>query len=147
MKNTLEKLTFDWEIKPMITDNKKEIEEYLSKCKISIVCSGTATLEILIKKIPIIVTYKLNIFTELFFSFFVKTKFANIVNIIAEKEIVPELTNHNLTKKKLIKKFDLLFKSDILQENQVLESQKIIKTLCLKNSNSFNAYNEILKII
>ena len=147
LKNSLKKLTFDWKIKPIITDDKREIEEYLSKCKISIVCSGTATLEMLIKKIPIIVTYKLNIFTEILFSLFVKTKFANIINIIAKKEIVFELTNHNLTKKRLIKKFDLLFRSNILQEWQILESQKIIKSLCLKNSNSFNACNEILKII
>ena len=101
----------------------------------------------LMKKIPIIVTYKLNIFTEILFSLFVKTKFANIVNIIAEKEIIPELTNHKLTKNKLIKKFDLLFRSNILQAKQIFQSQKIIKTLCLKNNNSFNACNEILKII
>ena len=147
LKNILKKLTFDWKIKPIITTDKNEIDEYLSKSKISIVCSGTATLEILMKKIPIIVTYKLNIFTEILFSLFVKTKFANIVNIIAEKEIIPELTNHKLTKNKLIKKFDLLFRSNILQEKQILQSRKIIKTLCLKNNSSFNACNEILKII
>ena len=104
-------------------------------------------MEILLKKIPIIVTYKLNIFTEILFSLLVKTKFANIVNIISKKEIVPELTNHNLTKKSLIKKFDLLLKNNILQEKQILESQKILKTLCLKTNNSYNACNEILKII
>ena len=147
LRNTLKKLIIDWKVKPIITDDKIKIDEYLSKCKISIVCSGTATLEILLKKIPIIVTYKLNIFTEILFSLLVKTKFANIVNIIAKKEIVPELTNHNLTKKSLIKKFDLLLKNNILQEKQILESQKILKTLCLKTNNSYNACNEILKII
>jgi len=147
LKNTLKKLIIDWNIKPIIVDDKKEISEYLSKCKISIVCSGTATLEILIKKIPIIVTYKLNILTEIFFSLFVKTKFANIINIIAKNEIIPELINHNLTKKRLVKNFDLLFNSKNLQEKQILESQRIIKSLCLKNNNSFNACNEILKII
>lgn len=147
LKNTLKKLIIDWNIKPVIVDDKKEISEYLSKCKISIVCSGTATLEILIKKIPIIVTYKLNILTEIFFSLFVKTKFANIINIIAKNEIIPELINHNLTKEKLVKNFDLLFNSRNLQEKQILESQRIIKSLCLKNNNSLNACNEILKII
>ena len=90
---------------------------------------------------------KLNIFTEMIFSLLVKTKFANIINIIAKKEIIPELTNHNLTINKLINNFDLLINNSELQKKQILQSQKIIKTLCLKNNNSYNASNEILKII
>ena len=53
------------------------------------------------------------------FNFFVKTKFANIINIIAKNEIIPELTNHKLTENKLIKKFDNLINQNHLQKQQI----------------------------
>ena len=146
LKNHINNQTKKWKIKPIIIDNSKEIEDYLSQTKISIVCSGTASLELIVKKIPIITIYKLNLFTEFFFSFFVKTKFANIINIMAKREIIPELTNHNLTLKKLIKKFDLLIKNFNEQQKQVIESEKFIKSLCLENNCAHNSSKEILKL-
>ena len=54
-------------------------------------------------KIPIIVIYKLNFFTEFIASFLVKIKFANILNILENKMIIPEITNSNLKKKRFYK--------------------------------------------
>ena len=147
LKNYIKDSIKNWKNKPKFSDNINEINKFLFKSKIAIVCSGTASLELTIKKIPIIVIYKLNIFTELLFSFLVKTKYANIINIISKKEIIPELTNHNLTSKKLIKKFDVLINNDKLQQLQVKKSYAIAKTFCLKNNYAYNATREILKII
>ena len=146
LKKHINSQTKKWKIKPIIIDNKKEIEDYLSMTKISIVCSRTASLELIVKKIPIITIYKLNLFTEFLFSFFVKTKFANIINIMAKREIIPELTNHNLTCKKLINKFNLLITNFNEQQKQVIESEKFTRSLCLENNCAHNSSIEILKL-
>ena len=136
-----------WKYKPILIDNKSEINKFYQKCKFSIVCSGTAALELSSKKIPIIVIYKLNIFTEIIFSFLVNVKFANLINIIANKEIIPELVNHKLNSKKLINKFDHLIMNKTLMQNQIIEAKKTLKLFCLDNNSSYNASIEILKFI
>ena len=127
----------NWKIIPIVTSDKKYINKLYKKTKIGIICSGSAALELSIRKIPIIVVYKLNIFTELLFSFFINVKFANIINIIAKKEIIPEVTNHNLTNKKLINTLEKLLYDNDKQKKQIFEINKIINTLRLKNNSSF----------
>ena len=58
------------------------MENYFLKTKIALVCSGTASLEIAKRGIPQLVIYKLNIFTELIVRFFIRIKFANILEYI-----------------------------------------------------------------
>ena len=145
--NDINHIIQKWKHKPILIENISEVNSYYQKCKFSIVCSGTAALELSSKKIPIIVIYKLNIFTELIFSFLVKVKFANLINIIANKEIIPELVNHKLNSKKLINKFDHLIINNTLLENQIIEAKEILKLFCLDKNCSHNASIEILKII
>jgi len=58
---------------------------------ISIVCSGTATLEAAILGTPLIITYRLSKLTEILGRKMLKVKHWGLVNILAGKEIVPEL--------------------------------------------------------
>ena len=82
-----------------------KFDEYYDNVFISITCSGTASLEIAKRNIPQIVIYKLNYFTELILKFFVKVKYACLLNIISKKMIIPEIVNSNLNNKKLINTF------------------------------------------
>jgi len=147
LKNSISSYIKDWKIKPLVLINDNHKQKILSKTKFAIVCSGTAALEISQRKIPIIVIYKLNIITEFLFSFLIKVKFANIINIIKNKEIIPEVINHKLNHKNLIKIFSKNINNAKKQQKQILEVQKILKSLKLKNKSSLNASKEIFKII
>ena len=65
---------------------------------------------------------------------------------MAKREIIPELTNHNLTFKKLINKFNLLIGNFNEQQKQVIESEKFTRSLCLENNCAHNSSIEILKL-
>ena len=87
----------------------------------SITCSGTASLEIAKRNIPQLVIYKLNFFTELLLRPFIKVKYANLINIISNKMIIPEITNSNLNKKNLLNAFLNLSNSNENQNVQINE--------------------------
>ena len=108
-----------WKIKTLIVTDDKKIEYNYLKTKFALVCSGTASIELTKRQIPQLVIYKFNFFTELILSFFVKIRFANIINIIENKMIIPELVNSNLKKNIFIKQFNYLLNNSIEQTKQI----------------------------
>jgi len=89
--------------------NRFEIEEYIGRfnvdirvvehyiydvlniCDLIITASGTATLEAAIMNTPMIIVYKVSFLSYLVGRLLVKVKNIGLVNLIAEKRIVPEL--------------------------------------------------------
>lgn len=65
--------------------------DVLACCDLAIVTSGTATLETGLMGVPMIIIYKLSIFSELIARMIIKRQQIGLVNIIAGKSIVPEL--------------------------------------------------------
>ena len=118
-----------WKIKTIITTDKILIEKYYLISKFALVCSGTASLEIAKRKIPQLIIYKLNFLTEIILKKFVKVRYANIINIIANKMIVPELTNSSLTKKKFIKYFVNLITDFDSNEKQIIAINSYLKQI------------------
>ncbi len=100
-------LQFIMPIAPAI--NRYEIEEYLGHlnvdirlannhiydvlnvCDLIITASGTATLEAAIMNTPMIIVYKVSLLSYLVGWLLVKVKNIGLVNLIAERRIVPEL--------------------------------------------------------
>ncbi len=63
----------------------------------AIVASGTATLETAIIGTPHVITYKANLLTYIVYKFVATVSFLGIVNIIAGKEIAPEILQYKAT--------------------------------------------------
>ncbi len=64
----------------------------------------------------------------------VKVKFANIINIAANKEIIPELLQSSCNSKNIFKKVDELLKDKEALENQITRSQEIINNFKTQKS-------------
>ena len=78
----------------VISDNK--IKSYILKKSVFAVSkSGTVSLEICNAKIPSIILYKMGLINFLLIKMLVKVKYANIINIAANDEIIPELLQSN----------------------------------------------------
>ena len=126
MKKKIKEYTKYWKLKVILTTNHNEIEKFFLESKFALVCSGTASLEIAKRNIPQLVIYKLNLFTEIFLKIITKIRYANIINIIENKMIIPEITNSNLTKKTFLLEFSKLISNNHLNKNQI---DNINKTL------------------
>ena len=129
-------LTNDWKIETIISKNSEMNEKFYKKVFISITCSGTASLEISKRMIPQIVLYKLNFLTFFIFSFFIKIRFANILNILNNKMIIKEVVNRELNKKNLLQAFDTLLNNKNFRDKQIYE----VKNTLFELVNSKNPY-------
>ena len=146
LKSEIIHKTKHWKLNTIITSDNKKIEQLYKKTNYALVCSGTASLEIAKRGIPQLIIYKLNIFTEIFASFFVKVRFACIINIIERRMIIPELTNSNLDFKKFHLEFDNLITNKKNNKTQINQVKKIIKKITLNKSPYLIGANEILKL-
>jgi len=70
----------------------------------AIVASGTATLETAIIGTPLVIIYKANIITYLLYKIVADIKFIGLPNIIAGKEIAPELLQYDAAPEKIAKR-------------------------------------------
>ena len=78
--------------------------EKLKESKFIIVCSGTATVELAILNTPFLIIYKASSLSWFIARLLVNLDFAGMVNILAKKEIVPELLQNNATPEKIAEK-------------------------------------------
>ncbi len=108
--------------------SNEKIKSEILKCSIFAVAkSGTISLEICNAKVPSIIIYKMNFINFLIVKMLVKVKFANIINIAANEEIIPELIQSNCNSKNIYDKIDSFFSDNQSIRIQVEKTQKIIE--------------------
>ena len=69
----------------------------LNASDFAVVASGTATLETAIIGTPLIIVYRANLITYILYHMVKTTRFLGLVNIIADKEVAPELLQYDMT--------------------------------------------------
>ena len=144
LENRIKDSVKNWKISTIVSSDISKIEDNFKITNKALVCSGTASLEIAKRNIPQLVIYKLNIITELIVRCFVKTKYANILNFIEKKMIIPELTNSNLDKKKFIEEFIKLISDEDLASIQVNNINKTLKKIAVNEPPYSFAANQII---
>ena len=77
--------------------------DLLSISKAALVTSGTATLETALFKVPQVVCYKANAISYQIAKRIITLKFISLVNLIMDREVVTELIQGDLNKKRLKK--------------------------------------------
>jgi len=105
----------------------EKIKPYILKSSMFAVAkSGTISLEICNAKIPSIIIYKMGVINFFIVKMLVKVKFANIINIAANKEIIPELLQSKCNPTNIYNTIDKLLSDKDALEKQVTKSQEII---------------------
>ncbi len=112
----------------VVCDDKSKYS-ILKKSIFAIAKSGTVSLEICNAKIPSIILYKMGFINFLIIKMLVKTKFANIINIAAKDEIIPELLQSNCNANNIYKIVSDFLENPNKIKNQVARTQIIIKKL------------------
>ena len=81
--------------------------------------SGTNTLEIAMHQTPMVVAYKTNIISYLIIKSLAKIKFANLLNLLQNKEIIPELLQNNCQVNKIFFTLNNLINNNFLAQQQI----------------------------
>jgi len=119
----------------------------LKKSVFAVSKSGTISLEICNAKIPSVILYKMGLINFLIIKMLVKTKFANIINIAAKKEIIPELLQSNCNPQKIFKVVSDYLDNPKKIDEQILNTQAILKNLKTSTLSSTLAAKAINKYL
>ena len=111
----------------------------LSRSIFAVAKSGTVSLEICNANVPSVIIYKINIINYLIMKLLVKVKFANIINIINNKEIIPELLQGECNSMEIFNSVVYLLKNPELMKEQVYSCNKTLDEIRSKSSSSLEA--------
>ncbi|MSP06623.1 MAG: lipid-A-disaccharide synthase [Candidatus Fonsibacter sp.] len=118
----------------IITTNETDKNFYIQDSILTISKSGTITLDICKNQCPLIVVYRTSLLNYLLIKPFVKTKFGNILNIIAQKEIIPELIQEKCNSNEIYIKAKKLIDNELLRKEMVSNYTKILEKIIVPNS-------------
>ncbi len=113
--------------------------QILSKSIFAVSKSGTVSLEICNAKIPSIIIYKMNFINFLIVKFLVKIKYANIINIINNKEVIPELIQNECNSNEIFKSVVYLLKNPALMDKQINDFTNTLNEIRSKTSSADEA--------
>jgi len=113
--------------------------QILHKSFFAVSKSGTVSLEICNAKVPSIIIYKMNFLNYILVKLLVKIKYANIINIINDKEIIPELIQSECNSKEIYKSVIYFLKNPNLIKQQISDCEKTLDQIRSKTSSSEEA--------
>ena len=116
----------------IISDDKIK-SHILQKSIFAVAKSGTISLEISNFKIPSIIIYKMNFINFFIIKRLVKTRFANILNIAADEELIPELLQSKCNSVMIYNTVSDFLENPNKMEDQINKTQKILNELKIKS--------------
>ena len=136
IKDEIKKKNFN-NVEVISDENMKS--QILSNSVFAVAKSGTVSLEICNAKVPSIIIYKMNLINFFIVKFLVNTKFANIINIINQKEIIPELIQKECNPKEIFRSVVYFLKNPDLMKKQIIDVNNTLNQIKSKTSSSSEA--------
>jgi lipid-A-disaccharide synthase len=130
----------------IISDNKIK-NHILKKSIFAVSKSGTVSLEICNAKIPSVILYKMGFINFFIVKMLVKTKFANIINIAAKEEIIPELLQSDCNPENIFAVVSNYLDNPKEMDEQVAKIQLILKKFKTNDTSSVLAAKALNKYL
>ena len=122
----------------------ENLKKEILKNSIFAVCkSGTISLQVCNLNVPSIIIYKLSFINFMIFKLLVNVKYANIINIINNKEVIPELLQGECNAKEIYNSVIYMIKNPEIGKKQLNVCNKTLDGIRSKSSSS----NEVAVIL
>ncbi len=125
----------DWSVPHVIVQGEKERYDAFAASDIAIAASGTVSLELAMAGVPHLIAYKVSKLTGWMARKLLKIRFVNLINLMADKAIIPELLQEDCTVEKIVETAEILMQngeqdtesglSQLGLGNEMLPSEKI----------------------
>ena len=87
----VEKVVDDWPGRPLVVRGAAERHGAMAAADVALAASGTVALELALARVPMVIAYRMAPLTHFLVRRLVSIEFANLVNILEGREIIPEL--------------------------------------------------------
>jgi len=129
----------------IIKDEKKKYQSFYL-ADYAITTSGTAALELSYFGVVYVTCYKFNFLTYLLLKPLIKIRFVNLINIILNKMLLPELLQSECNPENINYHMDKMINDDPYRENILKETRRAIRGLNVGESPSELAAQEVIKL-
>ena len=121
--------------------------QILSNSIFAVCKSGTASLQVCNANVPSIIVYKLSFINFMIFKLLVNVKYANIINIINNREIIPELLQAECNAEEIYKSVIFFLKNPDYMKKQLDDCKKTLEGIRSKTSSSAEAASILSKYL
>ena len=122
----------------VISDNEIK-SQVLFNSVFAVAKSGTVSLEICNADVPSIIIYKVNLINFFIMKSLIKVRYANIINIINDKEVIPELLQNECNAKEIFNTVSYFLRNPDLGKKQILAVKETLKKIKSDNYSSDKA--------
>lgn len=104
--------TATWSTRPILVTDTAEKHDAFAAADAALTKSGTSALELALAGVPMVVFYRTNPLTAWIARRLVLVKFASLLNLLAGREIVPELIQDDATPEKLLDELEKILTTE-----------------------------------
>ena len=126
-----------------VISNETMKKQILSNSIFAVCKSGTVSLQVCNSNVPSIIIYKLSITNFIIFKLLANVKFANIINIINNYEVIPELLQNECNPNEIYNSVRYILKNPSIAKKQLEICNKTLDGIRSKSSSS----NEVALIL
>ncbi|MCQ2965315.1 MAG: lipid-A-disaccharide synthase [Alphaproteobacteria bacterium] len=149
VESSIKEITKKWSFPVQIVSGEKNRYDVFAASDVALAASGTVALELAMAKVPYTIAYKMNKISSFLAKRLVKGRFANLINILADKSIVKENLLENCQPEILYEEIKKLLLDKTYSENEVKQAYDVLKILGAENEEtpSDKAAKIVIKMI
>ncbi len=137
-----------WAVPTLVTEGDAEKYDAFAASEVALAASGTVALELALARLPAVIAYRLNPLTVALYRRIVRTKYANLVNILLDRPLVPELIQENCRPDRLADAVAALLEDPAARQAQIAGLDEVDGWLGAGGAlPSFRAAEAVLKLV
>jgi lipid-A-disaccharide synthase len=109
----------DWPMPVAFIESDQEKYDAFAASRVALACSGTVAVELALAHLPAVIAYKLNLLTVFIARRVMNFTYANLVNLMHKRLVVPELLQEDCTPDKLAAAIDELLRDEAVRQRQI----------------------------
>src|SRR3984957_5577912 len=115
----MREMSRDWPVPVTVTETDADKYDLFDAARAALACSGTVAIELAMARLPAIIAYQINPLTVFLYRRFIKLKFASLVNLMHDREVVPEYLLEYCTPENLADGIHTLLTDEAVREKQI----------------------------
>jgi len=145
---SVRKLAAEWRKDILVVEGPDEKMGAFDAADIALAASGTVSTELALSTTPMVIGYRVGALTAAIARRFIKVPYVTLVNIILNREVVPEFIQENCTSANLSRELIRLLTNPAARLEQVTATASAVKAMGYGDeAPSMRAAREILRII
>ena len=118
-----------WPVRTIVVRGDREKYDAFAAADAALAASGTVTLELALARVPSVIAYRIHPLTYLLYRRLIRVRFVGLVNLLADRAIVPELLQGDCTPDKLAAAVDGLLSDVAARSRQINELSNVARWL------------------